>query len=91
MSGIEKEILEIVALQLGAGAVRPADRLIEELGAESADLLNLVATLEDRYDVVIAEEEIPQLSTVAEVRDLVRRRLEAKGDQPAGNGGPAAG
>ena len=45
-----------VALQLGARTVQPGDRLIEELGAESADVLNLVATLEDRYQIEIDEE-----------------------------------
>lgn len=78
MSGIEQEILDLVALQLGARAVKPGDRLVEELGAESADLLNLVATLEDRYEIEIDEEEIPQLSTVADVHHLVQRRLQER-------------
>ncbi len=79
MSGIEAEILDLVALQLGARTVETGDRLVEELGAESADVLNLVATLEDRYGIEIDEEEIPGLATVADVRDLVRRRLAARG------------
>ncbi len=78
MSGIEQEILDLVALQLGAATVEPGDRLVEELGAESADVLNLVATLEDRYEIEIDEEEIPQLSTVADVHHLVRRRFEER-------------
>jgi len=81
MSGIEQEIVEIVALHLGAHTVEAADRLVEELGAESADVLNLVATLEDRYEIEIDEEEIPQLSTVADVHQLVRRRLQERAGQ----------
>jgi acyl carrier protein len=81
MSGIEREIAELVALQLGAPAVEPGDRLVEELGAESADVLNLVATLEDRYEIEIDEEEIPRLSTVADVHRLVRRRLGERADR----------
>lgn len=80
MSGIEQEIAELVALQLGARAVEPGDRLIEELGAESADVLNLVATLEDRYEIEIHEEEIPRLSTVADVRRLVEQRRGERAD-----------
>lgn len=72
------EILDLVALQLGSRTVAPGDRLVEELGAESADLLNLVATLEDRYQIEIAEEEIPRLSTVADVHDLVRARRQQR-------------
>ena len=75
MSGIEQEVVDLVAMQLGAAGVVPGDRLVEELGAESADVLNLVATLEDRYGIEIDEEEIPRLSTVADVQRLVRERL----------------
>lgn len=78
MSGIEQEVLDLVALQLGARAVKAGDRLIEELGAESADLLNLVATLEDRYEIEIDEEEIPQLSTVADIHHLIQKRLQER-------------
>jgi len=64
------DVRRMVAVQLGAGDVGPDDRLMEELGAESADVANLVAALEDRYGVVIDEEEIPELRTV---RDLYER------------------
>ena len=79
MSGIDEQVVEMVALQLGVAAVAAADRLVEELGAESADVLNLVANLEDRYDIEIAEEEIPELETVGDVLELVRRRVAAAG------------
>ena len=83
MSGSEREIIDLVALQLGARDVEPGDRLVEQLGAESADVLNLVATLEDRYGIEIDEEEIPRLSTVADVHRLVRERLQQRRDPPA--------
>ncbi len=75
MNGSEREITELVALQLGVASVDPDDRLLEELGAESADVFNLVVTLEDRYGIEIGEEEIARLSTVADVHRLVARRL----------------
>ena len=82
MSGIEQEVVDLVAMQLGAAGVVPGDRLVEELGAESADVLNLVATLEDRYGIEIAEEEIPRLATVADVHGLVQQRLRERADPP---------
>lgn len=81
MNRIDEQVREIVTVQLGAEAVAPEARLLEELGAESADLLNLVAALEDRFAIEIAEEEIPGLATVADVQELVRARL-AGGDVP---------
>lgn len=78
MSELDREIAELVALQLGAHEVAAGDRLLEELRAESADLLNLVATLEERYGIRIDEEEVPRLATVADVQQLVRRRMEER-------------
>lgn len=67
------DILELVRLQLGRTEVRAEDELQADLGAESADVANLVAVLEDRYGVEIDEEELPDLVTV---EDLHRRVVE---------------
>ncbi len=64
------QIRQLVGLQLGRRKVRAEDELQADLGAESVDVANLVAVLEDRYAVVIDEEELPGLVTVA---DLYRR------------------
>jgi len=67
------EIVELVALQLGVAEVRLDDRLAEDLGAESADVMNLVATLEDRYRIEVEEEELAELRTVRDLHALARR------------------
>ncbi len=69
-----EEIQRLVALQLGKRRVAAGDRLVEDLGAESIDLVNLVATVEDRYGIEVAEEELATLRTVADVFALARRR-----------------
>lgn len=69
-----EEIQRLVALQLGKRRVAAGDRLVEDLGAESIDLVNLVATVEDRYGIEVAEEELAELRTVADVHELARRR-----------------
>jgi len=68
-----EDILQLVGLQLGRTDVRAEDELQADLGAESADVANLVAVLEDRYGVEIDEEELPDLVTV---EDLYRRVAE---------------
>ncbi len=73
MSVTLDEIRQMVGLQLGQKEVRAEDELQADLGAESADVANLVAVLEDRYGVEIDEEELPDLVTVA---DLHRRVTE---------------
>ncbi len=68
-----EEVLEIVAVQLGAKGVERGDHLLEDLGADSADLLNLVLALEDRLGTSIGEEEVAALETVDDVLRLVAR------------------
>ncbi len=68
------EVVEVVRIQLGAGVVRPEDRFQEDLDAESADVLNIVATAEDRWGVVIGEEELIKIVTVADLLDMIRQR-----------------
>ncbi len=48
------------------------DDLVSDLGAESADLVNLVAALEDKYQIVVGEEELPDLRTVRDLFERVR-------------------
>ena len=68
------ELVEVIRIQLGATAVRPENRFLEDLDAESADLLNIVAVTEDRWGITIGEEELIELTTVNDLFELVRRR-----------------
>jgi acyl carrier protein len=63
----------LIGLLLGKARVRPQDRLVEDLGAESADLVNLVATVEEKYHVELAEADVARVHTVGELHDLIAR------------------
>ena len=69
------EIARLVSLQLGARQVRGEDRLVEDLGAESADLVNLVATVEERFKVSLDETALAHVFTVAELHALVSQQF----------------
>ena len=75
MSVTIEEIGKIVAVQLGARKVSQADRIVEDLGAESADVVNIVAAVEDKYAITIDEEAIPDIVTVGDLVELVRSRI----------------
>ena len=66
-------VLELVAAQLGTKAIRPQDRLVEDLGAESMDIVNIIAAVEERYAVHIDEAELPALGTIADLAARVVR------------------
>lgn len=65
------DINKLVGLQLGKRSVKDNDRLIEDLGAESADIANLVAAVESKYGITIKESEIGRIFTPLDVYTLV--------------------
>jgi acyl carrier protein len=49
------------------------DRLVEDLGAESIDLVKIIAVIEETYGVNVDEERLPLLRTVRDLAaELVR-------------------
>ncbi len=71
---VPEDVLRLVRLQLGVRKVRLETLLVEELGIESADLLNLVAAAEERWGVEIEEEELAAIRTPADLFRLVTSR-----------------
>jgi acyl carrier protein len=70
------EIKKLVGLQLGKRNINENDRFAEDLGAESADVANLVATVEEKYGITIKEAEIAAISTPADLLALVQHRAQ---------------
>jgi acyl carrier protein len=70
------DIKKMVGLQLGVLTVEPHARLVEDLGAESADVANLVAAVEERYQVSIKESEIAGIITVNDLFEVVVARTK---------------
>jgi acyl carrier protein len=71
----QDEIRRLVGLQLGIRTVQAGDRLVEDLGAESADVANLVAAAEEKYGIAIKESEIARIFTPADLFELIQKRL----------------
>ena len=69
------EILKLVELQLGKRGVHDSDRLVEDLGAESADVANLVAAAEEKYGIIIKESEIARIFTPQDLFKIIQKRL----------------
>ena len=67
-------ILRLVELQFGKLGIQPTDRLAEDLGAESADVINLVASAEEKYGVVLNESEIARIFSPEDLFQLIHRK-----------------
>ena len=62
LQGIIAEVLNLEPDEISAGAT-----FVDDLGADSLDLFELVMSLEDKYDVEIPSEELEKLLTVGDV------------------------
>jgi len=69
------DIQKLVKLQLGARDVSESSRLIEDLRAESVDIVNLAVSVEQRYGIVVKESELARIKTVGDLYTLVQARL----------------
>ncbi|MBR2646974.1 MAG: acyl carrier protein [Clostridia bacterium] len=55
------------ALNLPLEKVTPDAKIVDDLGADSLDVVELLSQLEDQYGIVIPDEEAENLVTVADV------------------------
>ena len=65
---IEQKVKNIIADQLGVGEdeIKPASSFIEDLGADSLDIVELVMALEEEFGISIPDEEAENIKTVGD-------------------------
>ena len=73
MSSIADKIKETVAEQLGVDGekITPDATFVDDLGADSLDVVELVMALEEEFEIEIPDEEAEKLQTVQNVVDYV--------------------
>ena len=69
------EIARLIGRQLGIKDVEADDHLQEDLGAESLDIQSIVAALEDRFGVMLEDEELFSIQTVRDLHSILSRKL----------------
>ena len=74
MSDIEARVKKIVAEQLGVNEaeVKTASSVVDDLGADSLDNVELVMALEDEFGTEIPDEEAEKITTVQQAIDFVK-------------------
>jgi len=63
------DVKNLIADQLGLDGsdVQPDSRIVEDLGAESSDVANIVAAINDRYGIKVSEDQIAKFITVNDI------------------------
>jgi acyl carrier protein len=71
---------EIMAARLGLPAeqLTPEARLVEDLGLDSLDAVELAISVERKFDIEVPEEELTKLKTVADMVTLVESRIQQR-------------
>lgn len=72
-SAIESKVKAIIADQLGVGEdeIKPESSFIEDLGADSLDIVELVMAMEEEFEVEIPDEEAENIKTVGDAINYV--------------------
>lgn len=74
---VNEKLRKIVAEQLGVEEERvtPEAHFIEDLNADSLDLVELIMALEEEFGVEISDEDANQLTTVASAQDYINEHM----------------
>lgn len=73
---LRDRLRDIVANQLGVDQdeVVPEARILDDLGADSLDVVELVMALEESFDIIVPDEDVEGLTTVADVESYVQAK-----------------
>jgi acyl carrier protein len=80
---IESKVKSIIADQLGVGdeEIKPESSFIEDLGADSLDIVELVMAMEEEFEVEIPDEEAENIKTVGDAISYINtHKSEPKGE-----------
>ncbi len=74
----DKKIKQIIAEQLGLNEEEIVDgaSLLDDLGADSLDIVELVMAMEEEFEMEIPDEDAEKIVTVKDVIDYVKRRQQ---------------
>jgi len=74
---LEGRVRALVAEQLGldVAEIKPSANILDDLGADSLDLVELVMSLEDTFDIDVPDEEFEGMRTIADIQQFVTQHV----------------
>jgi acyl carrier protein len=77
---VESNLIEVFSkFKHGNVDVTPSSIITADLGIDSLAVMEIVAELEDTYDLTFPDEDLPNVKTVTDVKALIVRGLEQAG------------
>jgi acyl carrier protein len=76
---LENIVAEIIVDQLGVTReeIVPEASFIDDLGADSLDIVELVMAMEEKFDVEISDDDAEKIQTIGDAFSFLKDRLEA--------------
>lgn len=77
---IYETVRELLAhqLEIDPAQIGPQTDILEDLGADSLDIVELVMAIEEEYDIVITDERAANVRTVEQLVDMLESILGSK-------------
>ena len=77
MASIHDRLKKIIVDQLGVdeSEVVPSASFVEDLNADSLDLVELIMSLEEEFKLQISDEDAEKITTVQEAEDYIEEHL----------------
>jgi acyl carrier protein len=76
---LEEKVSEIIVEQLGISKeeVVPEASFIDDLGADSLDIVELVMAMEEEFDVEIPDDDAEKIQTIGDAISYLKEKLAA--------------
>lgn len=84
-AAIRQTLIELIEADTGEkyADLDETKKLREELGLDSVDVVSIVSQIERRFRIRLTQEELEKLVTVADVLNLLERKLTAPSEPAA--------
>jgi acyl carrier protein len=78
-TNVEAKVKGIIAEQLGVGEdeIKPESNFIDDLGADSLDIVELVMAMEEEFEVEIPDDEAENIKTVGDAINYINSHKKA--------------
>ena len=76
MSDVTSKVTKIIVDQLGVSAdeVKPEAKFVDDLGADSLDLTELIMAMEEEFDIEIADDDAQKIQKVQDAVSYIESK-----------------
>ncbi|GBD98531.1 acyl carrier protein [bacterium BMS3Abin07] len=84
VENVEKEVVSIIADVSGyeEEEIKPESNMAEELEVDSIKAIEITVALEKKFKVSVRDEDIPNITTVQQAVDTIKKLIDGKENAP---------